>query len=186
MSELSETLLNTPMAKQMIAMISPIYENSYVALWMIKVIAQEFQRIQDALDALPDQFTPDTATWAIGLWEERYGIKGDSDTPLDIRRAEIAAKRSIKVARNPERFRAAIQSVAGVCVRIDEHYSAHTFAVYLQSASRVSEDAINRYIRRMKPAHLSYVLLYEYYSSATQYHAGVITWFGCVTIKQVY
>ena len=61
-------------SKRMISRVSPIYERSYVAKWLYEVMGREVDDAEIRFSELREQANPETATWALRYWEQRYGI----------------------------------------------------------------------------------------------------------------
>lgn len=64
-------------SQRMISRVSPIYERSYVAKWLYEVMGQEVDDAEIRFSELREQANPETATWALRYWEQRYGIEVD-------------------------------------------------------------------------------------------------------------
>ena len=93
MSELSDRILTTDTGRKMLEQVSPIYENSYIGLWMLEVIGREYENLWELVRTLPAQLFPETADWGLELWEKRYGLDGAGLT-LEERRAQLRLKRA--------------------------------------------------------------------------------------------
>ena len=64
-----ENFPTRPTARDMMGMISPIYEKSYVAKWIFEVMSVPLTLAQDTVDDLRNQAFPETATWSLPYWE---------------------------------------------------------------------------------------------------------------------
>lgn len=80
-------------SKRMISRVSPIYERSYVAKWLYEVMGREVDDAEIRFSELREQANPETATWALRYWEQRYGIETNENRSLAARRADIIARR---------------------------------------------------------------------------------------------
>lgn len=62
------------LARDMMGMISPIYDNSYVGKWIFEVMSVPLSLAQDTINELREQAFPETATWSLPYWEQSYGL----------------------------------------------------------------------------------------------------------------
>ena len=88
-------------AKDMLSMISPIYDRSYVGKWIFQVMAASMELARETVEDMKNQAFPETATWSLPWWEERYGITGNEGKSLEERRRPIVQKRNTKRPMNP-------------------------------------------------------------------------------------
>ncbi len=118
-------------ALRMMGRISPIYDRSYVGKWIFQVMGAEMDFVRDRILELRDQAYPETVTWAIQYWEQRYGIVPSEDDTLEIRRERVLGHRSLRVPMNPARMQKIIRDVCGLESEIDEYAGDYTFRVRL-------------------------------------------------------
>lgn len=118
-------------AVRMMGRISPIYDRSYVGKWIFQVMGAEMDFVRDRYLELRDQAFPETATWAIQYWEQRYGIIPNSEDTLQTRRNRILAYRSLRVPMNPARMQKIVRDYSGLESEIDENTDDYTFTVLL-------------------------------------------------------
>jgi hypothetical protein len=164
MIELQERILTTETSKRMLKMVSPIYDNSYVGLWLIETIGREYEGLWGIINSFPLQLAPDTVTWAIELWEKRYGISPDETKTIEQRRAAIITMRSVPRPLTPHSLRARLFDLTGRWAEIDEHIGDFTFGVYLESSDgmQISDfTGLLKYIDKHKQAHMSYELWFQ-------------------------
>ena len=183
MSELSDRILTTDTGRKMLEQVSPIYENSYIGLWMLEVIGREYENLWELVRTLPAQLFPETADWGLELWEKRYGLDGAGLT-LEERRAQLRLKRAYDGPLTPKRIEDLAESMTGLKARVVEHVGPYTFAVYLLAATS-SEDKLREMINRVKPAHLSFEIRYELGVTGTEILAGVVSTGKRYTLMQV-
>lgn len=152
-------------SQRMISRVSPIYERSYVAKWLYEVMGQEVDDAEIRFSELREQANPETATWALRYWEQRYGIEVDESRSLAARRADIIARRGARAPMNPERFKRILEATTQCDVEIREYIAPYTFGVYLKAddAEEVNVLRIVKQIKKIKPSHLTYrlSLLYQ-------------------------
>lgn len=88
-------------SQRMISRVSPIYERSYVAKWLYEVMGREVDDAEIRFSELREQANPETATWALRYWEQRYGIETNENRSLAARRADIIARRGARAPHEP-------------------------------------------------------------------------------------
>ncbi len=172
---LKETILTTDMARNMVAQVSPVYENSYVGLWLHEVIGREYAELKEIIDTLPLQLSPETATWAIELWEKRYGIIPDDSLPLETRRQAVVTASSFSSQLTPKALAIKIYRITGRWSDIVEHVSDYTFGIYLKNegtATQVDYRKLLDFINRHKQAHMSFIFVFQ---SPATIHAALTT-----------
>ncbi len=156
---LRDQILTSPSGQHMIDRVSPIYDDSYVALWMFQAIGLEYDKLWYIARTLPDQLFPETATWAIELWEQRYGIAPQESWTLEERRKRIIAARSIPKPFTPAILERYIYNLTGRAAVVDEHtgpYSFHVTIVSQEGELPLNLNEVERWIKSHKPSHMSY------------------------------
>ena len=84
------------LARDMIGMISPIYDNSYVGKWIFEVMSVPLSLAQKTINELREQAFPETATWSLPYWEQSYGIPTNESLSIEERRSQVIRKRNYK------------------------------------------------------------------------------------------
>lgn len=164
MPDLKESILTNTTARRMVNHVSPIYANSYVGLWIFEAISREYEDAWQLINTLPDQLFPETATWAIGLWEQRYGIEPDESLLIEERRRRVILKRSVPRPMNPQTLIAMLLNFTNRITEYQEHTGPYTFGVYLNNTPgglQVDFDAIQALIRKHKQAHKSFDFAFQ-------------------------
>lgn len=175
MSDLKDSILTSITARRMVDHVSPIYANSYVGLWIFEAISREYEDAWQLINTLPGQLFPETATWAIGLWEQRYGIERDESLPIEERRRRVILKRSVPRPMNPQALIAMLFNITNRITEYQEHTGPYTFGVYLNNTPGgllVDFDAIMALIRKHKQAHKSFDFAFQ---SGATVHANIET-----------
>jgi hypothetical protein len=149
-----QKILTSNAAKRMIDYVSPIYDQSYIGLWLFNVIGIELDELSKFCEELYDQAHIDTATWSLPMWEKEYGITPLEDQTIEQRRERLLQIKK-KSAFNPEKLRKLIESMTGVEVEVVENTNKNTFLVRLKGYVD-NLDEVKRQINLMKPAHLVY------------------------------
>lgn len=153
---LKDIILNSRTGRQMLDWVSPIYDNSYVGLWMFEAIGREYDKLWAIVDSLPDQLFPQTVTWAIELWERRYGITPIPGQNLASRRAAIIYRQINHPPMSPYRLETIILSMTGYPCYVEDWVSPYTFGIKFTARTKELSKQVLREIRRLKPSHLSY------------------------------
>lgn len=175
MPDLKDSILTNITARRMVNHVSPIYSNSYVGLWIFEAISREYEEAWGLIRTLPDQLFPELATWAIELWEQRYGIRPDPSLDIEERRRRVVIRRTVPRPMNPETLITMIFNITRRRAEVEEHTGPYTFGVYIDNTDgglQVDMQAIIDLIRRHKQAHKSFDLAFQ--SSATV-HANIET-----------
>ena len=83
----------TETGKRMIASVSPIYDKAYTARWLFEIMGIELEEARTYIEELRYQASPETSTWGLFYWEQRYHIPTDENLPLETRRQKVMSKR---------------------------------------------------------------------------------------------
>lgn len=161
METLREEIITSETAERMVGRVSPIYDQSYVGLWLFEAIGREYDMLWDIARTMPDQLVPDTATWTIELWELRYGITPHEGQTLEERRRAVKLARSVPSPFNPASLQRYIKNLTGRDSEIVDNVSSFTFGVYITQSDTMGNTDLDRlisYINRHKPSHMSYEL----------------------------
>ncbi|MGI6224813.1 MAG: putative phage tail protein [Peptococcales bacterium] len=176
MPDLKDSILTNTTARRMVSNVSPIYDNSYAGLWIFEAISREYEEAWELVNTLPAQLFPETATWGIELWEQRYGIAPDDNLPIEERRRRVITKRSVPKPMNPSTLIAMLLNITGRTTEYQEHTGPYTFGIFLNSddtSRQVDYDAVMALIRKHKQAHKSFDFAFQTESGATiQVEAG--------------
>lgn len=141
-------------AIRMMSRISPIYDKSYVGKWIFQVMGAEMDVVRLRFDELRDQAFPETATWGLPYWEQRYAIIPPDGATIEERRRAIRAKRGAREPMNPAKLERYIETLTGAPARIIEDVDPYTFQVDITTGEyAVDLRALYEYIRRIKPSH---------------------------------
>lgn len=184
-TELTEQILQSPMAQQIIQEVSPIYGEAYTALWLFQVIGTVLDDMKEWATSLEKQVVPQTATWSLPYWEEQYGIITDETWTYERRRQNIVNKMRNRAPMNPAKMERIISVAAGADARIEELTGKNHFTVYIStSKDLVDEDFVRSEINKAKPAHLIYDIAYEKYVPSNIYTGGAIQVAKEITLTQ--
>lgn len=155
-TEMMAAILTNDMAQKIIDYVSPIYGNSYIALWIYQAIGVSIDRLYNISVALRDEVSPATTDLLLGYWESQYGIPYDSSLTNDQRRYNLLTKIRFRAPYNPSIIANAISAAfGGIPVEIKENVERNTFLVNIREPVESINPAV-AILERMKPAHLIY------------------------------
>lgn len=165
-TELMNKILQSEEANNIIEMLSPIYGNAYVALWLFEVIGRELDKVREWVETYELQIVPQTVTWAIGYWEKEYGIVPDATWTLEQRRNNLISTIWSRSGMNACKMEKILTSILGFPVTVDEYAGKNKIAIYVKGFTTDTARAIE-FIERVKPAHMIYELNIADYEEAT-------------------
>lgn len=147
----------SPTALRMMSRISPIYDRSYVGKWIFQVMGLDMDDVRLRFTELQAQAFPETATWGLMYWEQRYGIEDAEGKGIELRRQEVLAHRGAKAPLNPQKVEAILSALTGREVIVTENVAPHTFSVEVMDGdSAFDYAAVIRRIKRLKPSHQAF------------------------------
>ena len=161
---LRSQIITSEAADRMLNRVSPIYDDSYVGLWVFEAIGREYDDLHELISSFPAQAFPDTATWAIELWEKRYDIVPDSSLSLEERRKKVISAIGISKPFTPYILEKLLSDMTGRRAIVEDVVGPYTFGVYLESTVEQHDtdfSAICSTIERYKPSHLSYEIAFQ-------------------------
>lgn len=158
-TELADEILSCEESRRLVNMVSPVYGDAYVALWLFHAAGAELDRLRVILDELRQQLDPATATWLIPEWEKRFGFTPEKDWTLQQRRDAIISKRKLTAPITAKKLEDICSALLGVRVDIEENTGKNKFTVYVRDFITVEQfKAAADVIEAAKPAHLIYDL----------------------------
>lgn len=171
---LAESILTSDEAKLLYNMVSPIYGESYVALWIFQAIGKQLDRMKSYAEDVSLQLDPETATWLLPVWEERYRITPGADWDLSQRQKTAANKRKYNAPIFPKKMASMLTALVGVPVDVIENTGKNKFTVYFrQNTTSEKVESARVTIEEAKPAHLIYdiIIAEEYIVPVNNYVA---------------
>ena len=67
-TKLTDLIITSEQAKEILNIISPIYGDDYVSLWLFQIIGTQLDKPVKWIDEYTQQLVPQTATWALPYW----------------------------------------------------------------------------------------------------------------------
>lgn len=157
-----EQFPTSPAAVRMMSRISPIYDRSYVGKWIFQVMGLDMDATRLRFEELRLQAFPETATWGLTYWEQRYGITPTPSQTLEERRRAVLLKRNAREPINPRKLEHIIQTMTGMEATVAENVAPYTFSVEIHSdGGPIDFDAVMSKLKRIKPSHQRMILYME-------------------------
>ena len=142
-------------AKEMIEMISPIYQDSYVGKWIFEVMGVPFSLAEDTVDAWVLELFPATCTWTMSYWEMAYGLPVIPTRDLELRREILLRKINTRKPMNPARIIEVVYRYTGLRIDLIENVAPRTVEIVIYD-SIVDIGAVRRIIKRVKQSHIAF------------------------------
>ena len=155
-TELMKSILTNEKAQEMIDYVSPIYGNSYVALWIIQALGTVLGEVYSIVEELRYETNPSTSDLMLDYWENHYKLPIDPSLSKEQRQLRLASKIRSRGPCSPARLAAAVSAaLGGAKVEITENVAKNTFLVNVRDIVYDLIPAV-AVLERMKPAHLRY------------------------------
>lgn len=151
--------LTTPAARRMLGYISPIYSKASRFLSLIDALGAQLDEAGCWARELASQALPQTATWALYLWEAEYALKPGEATD-EARRALILTKLRAFASVNPWAIAQCAAAAAGCPARAIENTGQNEFLLIIERYA-ADEARLRAMVDEIKPAHLVYSVKYE-------------------------
>lgn len=150
------------MARDMMSMISPIYDRSYVGKWIFEVMSVALELARQTVDDLQNEAFPNTATWSLPLWEEAYGIPTNESLSIEERRKALVKKRNFRRPMNPYRIAQLVTEICGRPVELIENVAPHTFEIRIGPGTSEAEiQAIIDTVKEVKQSQKSFRVVFD-------------------------
>lgn len=165
-TELAEKILQSPQARYIYESVSPVYGDSYTALWLMQVIGMQLDDFQTWSEEYLLQVTPLTATWTINYWEMEYNLLPPADWTLEKRQQQLLAKMLYHAPLPSYKLEQIAENIAGIAVEVKENTAKNTFQIAIKGYAGAGKlKQIKKNIHGIKPAHLIFQLftLLEYF-----------------------
>lgn len=147
-------ILKSEVAQRIIDFVSPIYGDSYVALWIYQVIGSALDQLCETADNLRTETNPATADLLMDYWETHYGLPKNTGLTIEQRQSRVISGVMAKGPCSPKALADAVSaSLLGHPVDVEENVGKNTFAVNIHEYSGDISEA-KKIVARMKPAHL--------------------------------
>lgn len=158
-SRFIQEILKSPAAKRGLDYITPIYENAFVALWLMQAIGIQTDLLIQWVEEYKAQILPQTATWSLPLWEAEYGLQGGDALSDGERRKRLLTTIRGRAPMNPKKLAGLLTVVADAKeeIVIQENTGKNRFSVETGEAFTHGQVLKMRpVLDEYKPAHLIY------------------------------
>lgn len=159
-TEMMRNILKNEIAQQIIDYVSPIYGESYVALWLYEAIGVALSEVCVLAEKLRDETNPMTTELLMDYWENEYKLHRNSSLTMEQRRDRLIHKIRDRAPGNPKRLAESVSGVLGVPVEIEERVAKNTFRVKIMGSVTDFDKLLHaiEVLDKKKPAHLIYEL----------------------------
>lgn len=105
-----------------------------------------------------------TATWALPLWEQAFGLEPDAEKAPQYRRERVMARMRGPGRPTPARMKELAESFTNGAVEVEEYPEQYRFVLCFVSADGVPPHIgdLAEAVEQFKPAHLSFGFMYTY------------------------
>lgn len=154
-------------AKNMMSYITGngFYDDSWVGKWIFQVMGMEMDDARAIIEDLPNQAFPETATWAMGYHEEKFGLPIREYIPLEERRQAVLAKRNRSTPSSPWKMEQIIKDITGQEVHVtDINEPGNTlphpnvFEILIKGETPLDICAVKSRVDKMKQSHTTYAI----------------------------
>lgn len=177
-TELMDKILHSKRANEIIQRLTPIYGEAYVMLWLLEVSGQVLDKAHEYAEEFRAQILPNTATSALHLWEQQYGIATNDTLSDEERQNNIIRQLLIRSAINPYRLAKAISDMTGFEVEIRENLDNNKNKFGINIFGHVADTShIREFVDKVKPAHLTYIItMSELFTSEVPMYSSVVSY----------
>lgn len=156
-------------AKKMLGYVSDgFYDNSYIGKWLFEVMGQEYDMVLNAVEELPAQFFPETATWGLMYHEVKWGLPVRTYLSYEERRKLIYQKRDFRSPMTPYRMERYLQDATGFEVYVADVNDTgkygfvaphpNTFKVYFIGEETLDSKLVHKLLNKLKQSHTTYTV----------------------------
>ena len=156
-------------AKKMLGYVSDgFYDDSYVGKWLFEIMGREYDMALEAVEELPAQFFPETATWGLMYHEVKWGLPVRMHLPDEERRKLIYQKRDFRSPMTPYRMERYLQDATGFEVHVADandigkygYVPPHpnVFKVYFVGKETLDSKLIHKLLNKLKQSHTTYTV----------------------------
>ncbi len=156
-------------AKKMLGYVSDgFYDASYVGKWLFEIMGREYDMALEAVEELPAQFFPETATWGLMYHEVKWGLPVRMHLPDEERRKLIYQKRDFRSPMTPYRMERYLQDATGFEVHVADVNDTgkygfvpphpNVFKVYFVGKETLDSKLVHKLLNRLKQSHTTYTV----------------------------
>lgn len=140
------------------------YQKSPETLEYSQITGVVLDGLLDQKDELFAQFSIDTATWGLALWEQEYGLPTDLSKPFDYRRSCLRARMRGQGTTTVGMLKNLAESFTNGEVEVQELKGQYRIIFWVISAMGIPPNILDLHeaIREMIPAHIQFAFSYTY------------------------
>lgn len=187
-SDWIEKILTNEKAREILGWLPPVYSQAYVFLWLLQKAGGSIEHMEDLAENFVEQIVPQTATWSIPYWEERYEIISNDKLSLSERRQKVITKRKTKAPMPPKKIEDIIIEITGLETSIQENTGRNHFTVMCDGyISPKTMKIVRKELDKVKPSHLIYTIVssFFYAPDITVYTASVVSSMKTYSVREV-
>ncbi|NFI60727.1 DUF2313 domain-containing protein [Clostridium botulinum] len=150
-------VINSKKGLQMYNSVSPIYDKNIIMQAIFEAIGSEADLTEKQLDDIMLQLYPQTATWGLVFWEERYKLQTNLDEPIEIRRAKVISRIQTKnKIVNPKRIELTIKNFIKAQVEVLDSIAPYVLGINILSENGFPNklNPVYKEVKRIKPSHM--------------------------------
>lgn len=187
-SETINEILKSPKAREILGWLPPVYSDAYVFLWILEEVGASIDRLEDWTKEFTAQVMPQTATWSLPYWEERYGLITNDNLSTKQRRNQVINKRRARAPMPPGKVEEIVANMTGIKTKIQENTGKNHFTVVCSGyiPPKVM-NSVRRELNKLKPSHLIYTIISSifYETKATKYAACAVSLMKNYLVEEV-
>ena len=186
-TELTDQIIKSKHAAEILNMVAPVYGDDYVSLWLYEVIGRQLDKVDGWIEDFINQLAPQTATWGLVLWESEYGLPvNPPGLSLEQRRQIVINKMWSNGPMNPAKIEQILSALIGYKVEMKERTGKRKFSMFITSRPHlVDEDVFRKRLNEIKPSELIYDITYQNAVSTDIYIGGVIQKSKTINLREV-
>lgn len=156
-------------ARKMLSYVSDgFYDKSYVGKWIYQVMGIEYDAALEIVEALPEQFFPETATWGLMFHEIKWGLPVRENLSYEERRRLIYQRRDCRAPMTPYWMEKYLQNITGFEVHIADINDSgeygfvaphpNMFKAYFLGEESLDSKLVHEILDRFKQSHTTYTV----------------------------
>lgn len=156
--DIKDYILTNELGKRMYNMVSPIYENSKIALYLYNALGTVMSKDIDFVKGdFIAQIFPQTATWGLRYWEDEYGIITDESKSIQQRRQNLMNVLYSNKPITPYRIKQIVYSITGLDSDVEENTAPNTITISIYGYVPNITELITVFNKKI-PAHINYIV----------------------------
>lgn len=155
---MKDEILTSESGRRMLGYVLPIYDFDRFMLTLFQTVGIEVDEMHKWVRELRLQAFPQTATWGLRYWEQRYGLPVNESLPIEERRRRVLLWMVTEWPITRRQMEIIVSAIAGMPVEIEENVAPYVFRVFIRWNTDKLLDlvAVRNVIEESKPAHLTF------------------------------